>query len=133
MGPVCVYSVVPLCVCVFLICDAVQQVFGSWLPVVWAYLFFLLGLVLQRLVMLPVAAAVFRLEAAEGAFRYSHTRFRAWASEIAMYRYRGVLCVWVTIGLGVPVEVAIPKICRRVSSQQPLYQHIARLWYNNCA
>ena len=45
-----------------------------------------MGLVLQRLVMLPVAAAVFQQEAAEGAFRYGHTRFRAWAAEIAMYR-----------------------------------------------
>lgn len=63
------------------------QVFGSWLPVLCAYLFFLMGLVLQRLVMLPVATAVFQQEAAEGAFRYGHTRFRAWAAEIAMYRY----------------------------------------------
>jgi ABC-type uncharacterized transport system fused permease/ATPase subunit len=62
------------------------QVFDSWVPVWCAYLFFLMGLVLQRLVMLPVAAAVFQQEAAEGAFRYGHTRFRAWAAEIAMYR-----------------------------------------------
>lgn len=54
-----------------------------------AYVFFLLGLVLQRLVMLPVASAVFQQEAAEGAFRYGHTRFRAWAAEIAMYRCEG--------------------------------------------
>lgn len=65
---------------------ALLQVFGSWLPVLSAYLFFLVGLVLQRLVMLPVASAVFQQEAAEGAFRYGHTRFRAWAAEIAMYR-----------------------------------------------
>jgi ABC-type uncharacterized transport system fused permease/ATPase subunit len=63
------------------------QVFGSWLPVGCAYLFFLAGLVLQRLVMLPVASAVFQQEAAEGAFRYGHTRFRAWAAEVAMYRW----------------------------------------------
>lgn len=57
------------------------------MPVLCAYLFFLLGVVLQRLVMLPVASSVFQQEAAEGAFRYAHTRFRAWAAEIAMYRY----------------------------------------------
>lgn len=61
------------------------------MPVLCAYLFFLLGVVLQRLVMLPVASAVFQQEAAEGAFRYAHTRFRAWAAEIAMYRC-GVCC-----------------------------------------
>lgn len=62
------------------------QVFGSWVPVLCAYAFFLTGLLLQRLVMLPVASAVYQQEAAEGAFRYAHTRFRAWAAEIAMYR-----------------------------------------------
>jgi ABC-type uncharacterized transport system fused permease/ATPase subunit len=66
-----------------------MQVFGSWLPVGCAYLFFLVGLVLQRLVMLPVASAVFQQEAAEGGFRYGHTRFRAWAAEIAMCRWVG--------------------------------------------
>lgn len=71
----------------FLCCrQCFQQVFGSWLPVLCAYVFFLLGVVLQRLVMLPVASAVFQQEAAEGAFRYSHTRFRAWSAEIALYR-----------------------------------------------
>jgi hypothetical protein len=39
--------------------------------------------------MLPVASAVFQQEAAEGSFRYAHTRFRAWAAEIAMYRCVG--------------------------------------------
>jgi len=61
-------------------------VYDSWLPVAAAGLFFLTGLMLQRLVMLPVSAAVFALEAAEGSYRYKHMRLRAWATEIALYR-----------------------------------------------
>eukprot|EP00775_Hariotina_reticulata_P011726 gene11726-11870_t len=63
----------------------VVAVFGSWLQVAAAGMFFLTGLMLQRLVMLPVSAAVFAQEAAEGSYRYKHMRFRAWASEIALY------------------------------------------------
>lgn len=60
--------------------------FGSWLPVAAAYGFFAVGLLAQRLAMLPVAAAVFDQEAAEGCFRFDQMRFRAWAQEIALYR-----------------------------------------------
>ncbi|WIA08269.1 hypothetical protein OEZ85_007712 [Tetradesmus obliquus] len=63
-----------------------HQVFGSWLPVAAAYGFFAVGLLAQRLAMLPVAAAVFDQEAAEGCFRFDQMRFRAWAQEIALYR-----------------------------------------------
>jgi ABC-type uncharacterized transport system fused permease/ATPase subunit len=65
------------------------QVFGSWMPVAAAYLFFVLGLLLQRLAMLPVAALVFDQEAAEGSFRFDQMRLRAWAQEIALYRWVG--------------------------------------------
>jgi ABC-type uncharacterized transport system fused permease/ATPase subunit len=54
--------------------------------VVAAWAFFVLGAALQRLAMLPVAACVFRQEAAEGSFRFGHMRFRACASEIALSR-----------------------------------------------
>lgn len=67
-------------------CLCPLQVFGSWLPVAAAYAFFAVGVVIQRLAMLPVASMVFQQEAAEGGYRYKQMRLRAWATEIAMYR-----------------------------------------------
>jgi ABC-type uncharacterized transport system fused permease/ATPase subunit len=66
---------------------AAVQVFGSWTPVAAAWLFFAVGLLLQRLAMMPVAAMVFDQEAAEGSYRFRQMRFRAWAQEIALYRF----------------------------------------------
>jgi ABC-type uncharacterized transport system fused permease/ATPase subunit len=62
------------------------QVFGSWVPVLAANLFFLLGALLQRAAMGPVAQRVAMQEAAEGAYRTSHARLLAWGPEVALYR-----------------------------------------------
>lgn len=55
--------------------------------------------------MLPVAAAVFAQEAAEGSYRYALVRFRTWAQEIALCRCGD------SSGVAPPLPAASPDRC----------------------
>jgi ATP-binding cassette, subfamily D (ALD), member 4 len=58
---------------------------GWYAPLV-IYAWFGIGYAVNRLILAPTAAVVFRQERLEGNYRFGHARVRTWAETIAMYR-----------------------------------------------